>query len=332
VENPSPNIPLIHVSALVTGAVDVGATAREIDRACRDSGFFYIVGHGVDPLLIEELERLARAFFAAPLEEKLRVRMELGGRAWRGYFPVGGELTSGRPDAKEGLYFGAELDERDPRVRAGAALFGSNLFPAVPGLRAAVLEYMRVMTDLGHALAEGIALALGLERSFFRQHYTADPLTLFRLFNYPPIGAGRGDGDDWGVGEHTDYGLLTILHQDDTGGLQVKTPAGWIDATPVPGAFVCNIGDMLDRATGGVYRSTPHRVRTSTSSSRLSCPFFFDPSMDAEVRPLLLEESPAENAEERWDKASVRLFHGTYGDYLLAKVSRVFPLLGREVL
>jgi len=89
---------------------------------------------------------------------------------------------------------------------------------------------------------------------------------------------------------------------------------------------------MLDRATGGVYRSTPHRVRNSTRKSRLSFPFFFDPAMEAEVRPIELREAAVEDADGRWDKASVHLFEGTYGEYLLAKVGRAFPLLGREVL
>ena len=102
----------------------------------------------------------------------------------------------------------------------------------------------------------GIAIGLGLTPTWFEEHVTADPTVLFRIFHYPP-----GDDSDWGVAEHTDYGLLTLLAQDDRGGLQVHAPDGWIDVPAEPDVLVCNIGDMLDRLTGGRYRSTPHRVR-----------------------------------------------------------------------
>jgi isopenicillin N synthase-like dioxygenase len=254
-----------------------------------------------------------------------------GGRAWRGYFRVGDELTSGKPDQKEGLYFGAELAADDPRVLVGTPLHGPNLFPAEPeGFREAVLEYMAALTGLGHRLIAGLALSLDLEESYFADHGTAEPLTLFRIFNYPP----PADPTLWGVGEHTDYGLLTILLQDDAGGLEVKSRSRWVSAPPVPGSFVCNIGDMLDRMAGGLYRSTPHRVRNPAPCDRLSFPFFFDPNFVAHVRPIELagREIPPDDRDERWDKASVHAFEGTYGDYLLAKVGKVFPQLRAAVL
>jgi isopenicillin N synthase-like dioxygenase len=196
-----------------------------------------------------------------------------------------------------------------------------------------VLAYLAALTGLGHSLMEGIALALGLEAGWFADHLTGDPLVLFRIFHYPPSPA-VATPDEWGVGEHTDYGLLTIVGQDDAGGLEVHTPHGWIDVPPVPDSFVCNLGDMLERMTGGRYRSTPHRVRASTGSSRLSYPFFFDPSWDAEVRPLPLTPPAADDtpARRRWDDADVHAFSGTYGEYLVGKVGRVFPDLGADVL
>ncbi|HEY3261095.1 MAG TPA: 2OG-Fe(II) oxygenase family protein, partial [Pseudonocardiaceae bacterium] len=152
--------------------------------------------------------------------------------------------------------------------------------------------------------------------------YTGDPFIIFRIFNYPP-----GPADRWGAGEHTDYGLLTILKQDENGGLQVRprSGSGWIDATPIAGSFVCNIGDMLDRLTGGHYRSTPHRVLASTRRERRSWPFFFEPNLDAEVVPLPRHGLPADDRAQRWDRASVHEFRGTYGDYFLAKIGKVFP-------
>ncbi len=328
-------VPLIDVSPLVTDAGDPHATASRIGQACRDSGFFYIVGHGVDEGLQRRLEDLSRRFFAQDLEAKLQIRMALGGKAWRGYFPVGDELTSGQPDLKEGLYFGAELGPDDPRVRAGIPLHGPNLFPPnLPAFRDTVLDYVAALTRLGHTLMAGLALSLGLEPSYFADRYTADPLVLFRIFHYPPAPATPGQAPPWGVGEHTDYGVLTILKQDEAGGLQVKSKTRWVDAPPVPGAFVCNIGDMLDRMTRGLYRSTPHRVRNVSGRGRLSFPFFFDPNFDARIQPIDLGGAltPEDDRDERWDRTSVHAFEGTYGEYVLGKVSKVFPALRRDVL
>jgi len=259
--------------------------------------------------------------------------MARGGRAWRGYFPVGSELTSGKPDLKEGIYFGAELEDDHPLVKAGTPLHGPNLFPAaVPRMRSVVLEYMEALTRLGHSLMAGISLSLGLEASYFADRYTADPLILFRIFNYPAPSGSADAESGLGVGEHTDYGLLTILKQDMSGGLQAKLKSRWIAAPPLPNSFVCNIGDMLDRMTGGKYLSTPHRVRNPAAHDRRSYPFFFDPNFDAEVKPVDPGTAARDNKAERWDKASVHEFRGTYGDYLLGKVSKVFPELRSKVL
>ncbi|MDG3004928.1 isopenicillin N synthase family dioxygenase [Paludisphaera mucosa] len=325
------HIPIIDVAELVAGGPGRREIAARLGAACRESGFFYVVGHGVDEGLQGRLRELSRAFFALDLERKMRIRMALGGRAWRGYFRVGDELTSGQPDQKEGVYFGAELPADDPRVRAGTPLHGPNLFPDEPaGFREAVLEYMAALTGLGHRLMAGVALSLGFDEAYFAERILGEPLTLFRIFNYPP----PADPGLWGVGEHTDYGLLTILLQDDAGGLEVKSRSRWVPAPPLPGSFVCNIGDMLDRMTGGLYRSTPHRVRNPAPRDRLSFPFFFDPAFTARVRPIDVPGRGAidDDRDERWDRASVHAFDGTYGDYLLAKVGKVFPELRASVL
>jgi isopenicillin N synthase-like dioxygenase len=329
------SVPVIDVSALVTRSDDRVHVASNIAHACRNFGFFYIVGHGVDEGLQRRLEDASRRFFAQDAAAKMEIAMERGGRAWRGYFPVGAELTSGKADVKEGIYFGVELPADHPRVKNGTPLHGPNLFPrSVPELREAVLAYMDAMTSLGHALMEGIALSLGLEESYFADRYTREPLTLFRIFNYPGDPALPDDEPRWGVGEHTDYGLLTILKQDDIGGLQVKSAGRWIAAPPIPEAFLCNIGDMLDRMTAGTYKSTPHRVQNATRRDRISFPFFFDPNFDATIGPIANPTSTAaiDDRAERWDQASVHEFTGTYGDYILAKVSKVFPQLRRTAL
>jgi isopenicillin N synthase-like dioxygenase len=315
---------------------DPDAVSLAVHGACRRHGFFYIVGHGIDESLGLELERLSHRFFALPEDVKARFAMALGGRAWRGWFPLAGELTSGRPDWKEGLYLGTDLPDEHPRVRSGVPLHGRNLLPddvLLPGFAVTVRQWISEVTALGQRVLEAIARSLGLPDDWFRARWTADPLVLFRIFNYPSRPVPVGSDAAWGVGEHTDYGLLTLLRQDDVGGLAVKTPGGWVDAPPLPGSFVCNIGDMLDRATGGYYRSTPHRVRLNASRrDRLSFPLFLDPDFDARIEPIRAPEREADDAASRWDGASVHAFDGTYGDYVLGKVGKVFPTLRAEVL
>jgi isopenicillin N synthase-like dioxygenase len=284
-------MPVIDVGPLGNPGEDAQTVAAAIDDACRSLGFFYVVGHGIDPYLQAALEALAREFFALAETEKAEIAMARAGRAWRGWFPVGAELTSGVPDEKEGLYFGSELGPEHRRVRSATPMHGPNLFPSRPaGLKPAVLAYLDAMTGLGQLILSGMAPALGLERTWFSRNLTTDPLILFRIFSYPAIT--DQDPRRWSVGEHTDYGLLTLVAQDDTGGLQVKAPHGWIDVAPVPQSFVCNLGDMLDRLTGGLYRSTPHRVRNHGTSERLSFPFFMDPSWDATVNRLPIVDRP----------------------------------------
>jgi len=325
-------IPEIDIAALPGGGPAAQAVGRLLDGACRGAGFFYVVGHGVDPVLVERLDVLARAFFALPETEKSEIALRRGGRAWRGWFPVGGELTAGVPDMKEGLYFGTELGPDDPRVRAGTPMHGANLSPRRPaGFGAVVESYMQAMTEVAQLILSGIGRGLGLGPSWFGDRLTADPLVLFRIFRYPALAG--SDDERWSVGDHTDYGLLTVLAQDARGGLQVRTSDGWVDVAPRAGRFVCNLGDMLERLTGGRYRSTRHRVRHTGDGDRLSFPFFLDPSWDATVERLPIVPRPADDdAGRRWDQMSVHGFEGTYGDYIVAKVGKVFPALAAETL
>jgi isopenicillin N synthase-like dioxygenase len=322
------SVPVIDMAPLF-GADEAARrdTATRIASACEDDGFFQVIGHGVGPRTIATLAFQASAFFALPASEKARIGMEGGGAAWRGWFPLGGELTSGHPDDKEGIYFGEDLPPDDPRVAAGWPLHGANLWPAaIPGLRPAVEAYMAACARAAGALMEGISLALGLEAHHFARAYLGRPTLLFRIFRYPPTTPGA-----WGVGEHTDYGLLTLLAQDDVGGLEVKARSGWISAPPIPGALVCNIGDMLERLTAGRFVSTPHRVVNQTARERLSFPFFYDPDFAARMDPIPAT-SRRRAAGARWDGADVHAYDGPYRDYLLAKIGRVFPDLKAAAL
>jgi isopenicillin N synthase-like dioxygenase len=325
--SPAPHIPVVDIAPLLDDDVRPGSiadTATSIDRACRQVGFFAITGHGVSSDLQDRLEVASHAFFRRPEAGKAEIAMANARAARLGWFPVGGERTSGVPDRKDGTDVGLEHSPGHHRVRSATPLHSANQFPSEPAeLGPLVLEWLAAMRPVADAVMSGIALGLGLPATWFAEHLTADPTVLLRIFHYP---SGGRTADEWGVGEHTDYGLLTLLAQDRHGGLQVKGLDGsWIDVDPEPGVVICNLGDMLERLTAGRYRSTPHRVRNTSGESRLSFPYFFDPSWDATVPTLPLTTDAAGPHNDRWDGADVLAWEGSYGDYLTAKVAKVFP-------
>lgn len=323
-------LPAIDIGPLLTmddaAAIDRAATA--IGAASADYGFFYAEGHGIADALFDRLEAASHAFFALSEAEKARIAMVHGGTAWRGWFPLGGELTSGRPDRKEGLYLGEDLGAGDPRVAAGWPLHGANLWPdGLPELRGAVEDYLAATVAVAEALMRGMALALDLAADHFATGITRRPTLLFRIFHYPPGGA----ADDLGVGEHSDYGLLTLLGQDAHGGLEVRAADGsWIAVPPRGRALVVNIGDMFERLTRGRFRSAPHRVINASGRERLSWPLFYDPDFAASVDPLPIPATT--RLLPRWDGGDVHGAGGTYGDYLIGKVGKVFPELAGKAL
>lgn len=323
------SIPIIDIQPLFSDLGDKASVGEQINKACTQSGFFYIIGHGIDLKLQQELERVSWQFFSQPVKNKLQISMEKGGRAWRGYFPVEAELTSGSPDLKEGLYFGEELATDHPMVQSGIPLHGKNLFPDIANFDKIVLDYMNKLKHLGKVLMQGIALSLELPEDYFEAQYMHDPLVLFRIFHYPAPTSVQLTDEQWGVGAHTDYGVLTILKQDAVGGLQVFTKEEWIEAPYIENSFICNVGDMLDLMTRGYYRSTPHRVSNTSGKGRLSFPFFYDLDFKCKPQPLDLSHfghtKPLEY--QRWDEQSLQVFSGSYGDYLLQKISKVFPKL-----
>lgn len=299
------------------------AVVASIAAACSETGFFCVEGHGIEPTLGNRLVDAAKGFFAQSEEAKAEISMDRGGRAWRGWFPLGGELTSGEADAKEGIYFGTDLPPTHPAVLASTPLHGANLYPREPeGLAGLVDEWMAAVTAVGQELLKAMALGLGLEADWF-DRWCAEPLVMFRIFHYPapPV----APEVERGVAEHTDYGLLTLLAQDDTGGLEVEGPGGWEAVAPSEGVIVCNLGDMLERTTGGRYRSTLHRVRRP-ERDRISMPLFLDPNWNALVEPVDGVRATRTGAVT-WDGSDPLEGPTRYGDYLSAKVSRVFPEL-----
>jgi isopenicillin N synthase-like dioxygenase len=310
----------------IVDPADSDASAR-VDAACRQVGFFAVpLDVSLRPLR-DEVIALAAEFFALGENEKAKVSMAVGGTAWRGWFPLGGELTSGVPDRKEGYYFGAQLPP-DPRP-----MHGPNIWPARPaGMQQAVTAWMVAMEALGQRLLRLMAQGLHQPPDLFERGLTAQPTELFRIFRYPPHPT--GDTNTWGVAEHTDYGLLTMLATDGTPGLEVNSHGEWIPAPADADLVICNLGDMLDRLTGGRYRSTPHRVRNHAGHDRYSLPYFLDPGWDAVVDPLAFDDECDVSAahQARWDKANLGEISGSYGTWLSAKVGKVFPELAEQTL
>ncbi len=278
-------IPVIDVSGL--RADEPGprrAVAAALGRACREVGFFYVIGHGIPDALRRDVFEAAARLFALPNAEKERVSVKLSPHN-RGYVGFGTERLdeAAAADQKEAFNIGLDLPPDDPEVLAGAPFRGPNLWPPVPGLRDTLLAYYAACERLQDDVHRGFSLDLGLEEGFFSPKLARSASTL-RLLHYP---AGPGDGaGELGAGEHTDYGNLTILATDGVAGLQVRRRDGvWLDAPHMEGAFVCNIADCLMRWTNDVYVSTPHRV-LRPAAERYSVAFFGDAHPDALVEAL----------------------------------------------
>lgn len=280
-------LPVIDVSDLCSSDPQRRRQVGEgLRRACLDKGFFYCAGHGVPQGLIDAVFAETKALFDQPVERKLAIEKSLS-TCNRGYEVLGGQtLEAGAPpDRKEGFYIGVELPADDPRVEAGRFNRSPNLWPSdLPGFRPTMVAYFAALQELGARLMRALALSLELDESFF-DPYCRDPLTTLRLLHYPPQRADAEAGEK-GAGAHTDFGGLTILLQDEVGGLQVydEERQGWIHADPIPGAFVCNLGDLIQRWTNRRYRSTLHRVVNASGRERYSIPFFHVGNPDYEVR------------------------------------------------
>ena len=280
VSGSAPALPMIDLAPFLAGDPgSINAVARQIGDACRSVGFFYLAGHGIPEALIAEVFALSRQFFAQDQAEKdaLSIASSLNNR---GYVALDSEnLDPAAPtDAKEAFNLGRELEPGE-QVADNTPSAGPNLWPDLPRFRDTMTRYYESCRRLCEQLHEVFATDLGLERGFFAPYFDR-PLATLRLLHYPPrIALNEAQ---LGAGTHTDYGNLTILAQDDVGGLEVRTRQGkWISATPVPGAIVCNIGDCLMRWSNDDYVSTPHRVISSPTQERFSLAFFFDPNPDA---------------------------------------------------
>ncbi|EAL68711.1 hypothetical protein DDB_G0277497 [Dictyostelium discoideum AX4] len=350
-------LPIIDISSFQNNENDKNQVAKEINKACKEYGFFYIKNHGVDQELIENLQNVIKKFFSLPLEIKMKWKMGLTNREWLGFFKVGQEITYGQVDWKEGCYYSSEMDGDINTIH------NVPLYPTaeqeeqyeIQGFKSTIHTYIEKLTHLSQQIIEAISLSLNLPQDYFFKNYTYDPFILMGLLHYPsfhhqeqeeeqeddesnnggkkspnPDESKKPEVEKFGTGQHTDWGLLTVLYQDDVGGLQVKSKNSeeYIDAPPIPGTFICNIGDMLDKMTGGYYLSNLHRVKYNKSGrDRFSIPFFLDPSLNSipKLIPNYDQLSQFADKPERWDKQNIHEFDGTYGQYFIKKIGRVFP-------
>jgi len=291
------------------------ALVRQLDSAFSQIGFCYFTGIGVDAALVEGVFDASRRFHAQPRSAKEAIAMN---RFHRGYMAPRTSLieTSSvarvtRPNDSESFMLMHEVAADDPRY--GRPLDGPNLWPDLANFRAPVEAYERAM----HAfclrrLLPAMALALGLPRDWFAPHFR-QPTTFLRLLHYPPQAPDAPD-DAFGSAPHTDYGFITILAQDQQGGLEVRRRDGtWLAAPPIPDTWVVNVADMLSRWTNGRWQSTPHRVKNLSGGDRYSCPYFFDTSMDSIVEVLSTCYGAAQ---------SPRFPPVRYGDYLIERLDR----------
>ncbi len=280
------SIPVIDISPLYgDDLAGARAVAADIRRASVEAGFFYIRGHHMPPDLMRATLMASKFFFARPDAEKRAIQVN---GAHRGYVPFA-QTTLGRQykaDLKESFNFAFPFAADDPDVVAGKPLIGVNQWPQGEEVWRSVLEdYYRTLFEVGQRVLEGFALALDAPRTYFRDLYKR-PLVRTRLLHYPPQPEGSGE-DQFGAAPHTDWGCMTLLWQDQVGGLQVGNRAGqWIDAPYIEGTFVVNIGDMLERWSNDLFVSTPHRVVNASGRERYSIPMFYDPDFDTAVECL----------------------------------------------
>ncbi len=299
---PARELPLVDLSA-----ADADAAAA-LHRACATNGAFALANHGVPLALTRELFTDAKAFFARPTHEKLAISFRKS--ECRGYQPLGENVTQNSPDQHEALDFYSESE-----LARGYTHYGRNRWPERPAsFKHNVERYWGYMHALGQRLVGLVERGLGLRASELGQYFS-DPYFCTRVIHYPGHTRGK-HGAELGCGEHQDYGFLTLLQADDLlyerpGSLQVRGADGvWSTVQAAPGALVCNIGDMLSRWTGGLYRATPHRVMLP-SESRVSVAYFHEPDYTAVVRPLFGDSR---------ERAGGVMF----GDHLYSKTSSNF--------
>ncbi|MDN3495557.1 2-oxoglutarate and iron-dependent oxygenase domain-containing protein [Planococcus sp. APC 4015] len=317
------NLPVLDLSELDNGPEAAARFRDDLRAATHEVGFFYLTGTGIPRELESRLHQAAIDFFALPEADKLAIE-NVKSPHFRGYTRVGGERTQGKVDWREQIDIGPERDAvDDPEAPDFSRLTGPNLWPdAQPELREVTDEWQDHLIGISRRLLRAWALALGADEGYFDQHF-GEPSTLLKIVKYP----GKSDPTpQQGVGAHKDSGVLTLLWvEPGKGGLQVQRDGEWVDAPTVPGAFVVNIGEMLEYATQGYLIATNHRVISPKAPDhRISVPFFFNPALDARL-PLI--ELPDELAAEARGVTQdpTNPIHSLFGENALKSRLRAHP-------
>jgi isopenicillin N synthase-like dioxygenase len=278
-------IPVINVAPLFDGAEGERMVGRQLLDTVQRIGFFYIENHGVPQAKIDRAVKMGGRFFHMDRAQKETVRVA---DYHRGFLPVGEATMSGarNPDYKESFIWGWDVDPDDPDIERSNRILAPNRWPdALPELKASLDDYIETVNGLGIALLRAFAAGLDLPHDHFVRHFDK-PLTRAAVVYYPPQPEEMGESQ-FGVSPHTDYGCITILHQDEIGGLQVKDRNGdWLTAHPMPGTFVVNVGDLLHRWSNDRFISNPHRVINASGKERFSVPVFVDPNWDTVIEPV----------------------------------------------
>ncbi|UFS58856.1 isopenicillin N synthase family dioxygenase [Subtercola endophyticus] len=324
------SLPVLDFSRLNASPEEAAAFRDDLRRVTHDVGFFYLVGHGVPQRLIDQVVDLSRRFFELPEADKLAIE-NVNSPQFRGYTRVGGELTAGGVDWREQIDIGPErpaaragVDSADPDAEYWR-LEGPNLWPAaLPELKPVVEQWNAELSAVSLRLLREWALALGAPGDSFDEAFADHPFPLTKIVRYPGESV---DTPKQGVGVHRDGGVLTLLLvEPGKGGLQVEHEGEWIEAPPMPGAFVVNIGEMLELATGGYLKATLHRVQSpKVGSDRISIPFFFNPGLDARMPVLDVSDEVRAGARGVSVDPTDSPILETYGDNVLRYRLRAHP-------
>ncbi|KAI8582064.1 hypothetical protein K450DRAFT_278450 [Umbelopsis ramanniana AG] len=332
-------LPILDLSLFLSNSPeDKAAFVHNLQDAVLKYGFFYLKNApSLTPELQDKALKQAKAFFALPLEEKLKIEM-INSPHFRGYQRLGAETTNFKQDNREQIDYGMEVpaENMTDETPAYLGLKGPNQWPDVPGFKDTIKEYMNACCEIAKTLMRAVAISLDLGENHFAK-FEHEPHVRMKVVRYPPMGHATDKPHEHGlgVGPHKDYGCLTILLQDDVGGLQVQGMDGvWIDAKPLPGCLVINIGEMFERMTQKTYVATVHRVLNNTSGKdRLSLPVFFNPNVATQVPVLqvpeyLLASRPKDVQSDV--KEEQLLQYPVYGESAFRGLSRSHPMVASK--
>lgn len=316
-QNSDAEVPVIDIGA-TPGSDAYSTVVEQFKSAYTKLGFGMVVNHGIPPATTQALFNASKTFHALPTATKMKYALD---ENHRGYIPINTSTDVNstlaevkKPNQSESFMIMREDTADSTPVKQGAYLAGANQWPGLPDFRIALENYLQAITPVAQQLTAIAAAAIGVNNETMQALFNP-PTTWLRLLHYPPCPASSPD-DLFGSAPHTDFGALTLLSQDDVGGLQVLNPdQQWLDVPTVPGALVVNVGDMLQRLSNGILKSTPHRVINRSGRERYSCVFFYDPYVDSNIEPF--SECVNTNPPCRYQPIH-------FGDFLRAELSAAY--------